>query len=244
MGIFDKSLVKIIFDTLTDPKSSGLSSRKLPISTTTPTLPTGIGTGDPKILDTLEKLDTVLMDVDTEGEKRGYERAAAEYDAAYVRIENEYLTAKNLLEQLITSKDTEATRLISKLQKLEEDKRILERKVHEKTKQVSNKYNIPVSSITQSLVSGTLLIGGSGTGVLDLIYRYKSKKLKEAEKKGYEEARQLYRKKIRELKDNLELLRKKSSAELQELAKLITDTIKEISDIETKIAELEIVLNS
>ena len=164
MGIFDKSLVKIIFDTLTDPKSSGLSSRKLPISTTTPTLPTGIGTGDPKILDTLEKLDTVLMDVDTEGEKRGYERAAAEYDAAYVRIENEYLTAKNLLEQLITSKDTEATRLISKLQKLEEDKRILERKVHEKTKQVSNKYNIPVSSITQSLVSGTLLIGGSGTG--------------------------------------------------------------------------------
>ena len=81
-------------------------------------------------------------------------------------------------------------------------------------------------------------------GLLDLIYRYKSKKLKEAEKKGYEEARQLYRKKIRELKDNLELVRKKSSAELQELAKLITDTIKEISDIETKIAELEIVLNS
>ena len=54
----------------------------------------------------------------------------------------------------------------------------------------------------------------------------------------------MYKKKIRELKDNLELLKKKGDAELQELASLITDAIKEISDAETKIAELEIVLNS
>lgn len=87
-------------------------------------------------------------------------------------------------------------------------------------------------------------MGGSGTGILDLIYRYKSKKLKEAEEKGYAEARRLYRRKIQELKDNLELLKKKGDVEIQELTKLITDTIKEISDAETKIAELEIVLNS
>lgn len=248
MGIFVKSLAGMIFDAITDSKSSsrssGSSSWKPHVPTTTTTVPTGIGLGGGNILDTLEKLDTVLMDVDTEGEKRGYERAAVEYDAAYERIENEYLTAKKMLDQQMVNKDAEATRLISKLQQLEEDKKFLERQVREKTKQVSNKYNIPVSSITQSLNAGTLLIGGSGMGVLDLIYHYKSKKLKEAEEKGYAEARSLYRKKIRELKDNLELLKKKGDAELQELAKLITDAIKEISDVETKIAELEIALNS
>ena len=251
MGIFGKSLAGMIFDAITDSKSSGSSrgssgssSWKPYIPTTTTTVPTGIGLGGGNILDTLEKLDTVLMDVDTEGEKRGYERAAAEYDAAYERIENEYLTAKKMLDQQMANKDAEATRLISKLQQLEEEKKNLERQVREKTKQVSNKYDIPVSSVSQSLASGTLLMGGSGTGVLDLIYRYKSKKFKEAEEKGYAEARRLYKKKIRELKDNLELLKKKGDAELQELASLVTDAIKEISDAETKIAELEIVLNS
>lgn len=251
MGIFGKSLAGLIFDAITDTKSSGSSrdssgssSWKPYIPTTNTTVPTRIGLGGGNILDNLEKLDTVLMDVDTEGVKRGYERAAAEYDAAYERIENEYLTAKKMLDQQMVNKDAEATRLIYKLQQLEEDKKNLERRVREKTKQVSNKYDIPVSSVSQSLASGTLLMGGSGTGVLDLIYRYKSKKLKEAEEKGYAEARRLYRKKIRELKDNLELLKKKGNAELQELAKLITDAIKEISDAETKIAELKIALNS
>ena len=253
MGIFGKSLAGMIFDAITDSKSSGSSrgssgsssssSWKSYIPTTTTTMPNiGLGSRNGGILDTLEKIDTILTDVDNEGEKRGYERAAAEYDAAFERIENEYLTAKKLLEQKMANKDAEASRLISKLQQLEEDKKNLERRVREKTKQVSTKYDIPVSSVSQSLASGTLLMGG--TGVLDLIYRYKSKKLKEAEEKGYAEARRLYKKKIRELKDNLELLKKKGDAELQELASLITDAIKEISDAETKIAELEIVLNS
>lgn len=243
-------LAGVVYDKIKDSKSSGSSKGSSGISPLKPyipeiptTFPTGIGQRD-NILDTLEKLDMLFMDVDTEGEKRGYERAAAEYDAAYERIENEYLTAKKLLDQQMVNKDAEATRLISKLQQLEEEKKYLEREVREKTKQVSNKYGIPVSSVTQSLASGNLLTSGSGMGILDLIYRYKSKKLKEAEEKGYAEARRLYRKKIRELKDNLELLKKKGDAELQELAELITDAIKEISNIETKIAELEIVLNS
>lgn len=101
MSIFGKSLAGVIFDAITDSKSSGSSngssgssSWKPYIPTTTTTVPTVIGLGGGNILDTLEKLDTVLMDVDTEGEKRGYERAAAEYDAAYDRIESEYFTAK------------------------------------------------------------------------------------------------------------------------------------------------------
>lgn len=253
MGIFGKSLAELIFDAITDSISPGSSkgssgsssfnSWEPYIPTTTTSMPyIGLGSRSGNILDTLEKIDTILTDVDTEGEKRGYERAVAEYDAAFERIEKEYLTAKNLLEQKMANKDAEASRLISKLQQLEEDKKNLDRRVREKTKQVSIKYDIPMSSVSQFLASGTLLMGG--TGVLDLIYFHKSKKLKEAEEKGYAEARRLYKKKIRELKDNLELLKKKGEAELQELDSLIIDAIKEISESETKIAELEIVLNS
>lgn len=250
MSIFGKSLAGLIFDAVTDKKTSGKSSGSSSwtsyVPKTTTTMPTGVGLGSKSggILETIEKIDTILMDVDTEGQKRGYERAAAEYDAAYERIEKEYLVAKRVLEQQMASKDDEASKLISKLQQLEKEKKAVARRVNEKTKQVSGKYNIPVPSVTRGLTSGTLMMGGSGAGVFDLVYMYKNKKLKEAEEKGYQEARRLYKKKINELKENLDRLKNKGDAELQELAELITDVIREIADAESKIAELEIALNS
>lgn len=56
------------------------------------------------ILDTLEKIDTILTDVDTEVEKRS----------------------------------------LKELQQLEEDKNNLECRIREKTKHISNKYDIPI----------------------------------------------------------------------------------------------------
>lgn len=247
MGLFGKSLAGIIIDAITNSSSSsGLSSSSWEpsIPTTTTTVPTIPGMGSGGIFDTLEKLDTVLMDVDTEGQKRGYERAAAEYDAAFERVEKEYLETKRLIDKQIATKGSEASGLISKLQELEREKEKLNWQIKDKTRQVSSKFNISTSSVSQSLASGTLLIGGSGTGVLDMIYMYKSKKLKEAEEKGYSEARRLYRKKIRELKDNAERLKIKGNVGVQELMNLISDAIREISEAETKIAELEIALNS
>lgn len=79
--------------------------------------------------------------------------------------------------------------------------------------------------------------------VLDIAYEYKKKKLDEAEREGYEKARKLYKKKIAELKTNFEKLRKKGNSEIQEALDLINDIMKEISDTEMKIADLEIVLN-
>ena len=120
---FTFGLIGAICDGIKDSKTSG-SSRSNPIKidlpTTPTTVPTGIGLGKGGVLDTLEKLDTILMDVDTEGEKRGYERAAAEYDVAYERIENEYLETKKMFESQKANKDEESSRLIKKLQRLEE----------------------------------------------------------------------------------------------------------------------------
>lgn len=238
----NKSIVGLIASAITGSKSSQGSNSRRYVPTTTTTILDGPGLGE--ISKTAEKIKTVLSDVETEGKKRGYERAAAEYDAAYERIENEYLAAKRILEQQTAGKEAEVSRLLTKLQQLESKKKTLEHAVREKAEQVSETYHISPSSVSQCLSSGTLLTGGTEATVLDLIYRYKGQKLKNAEEKGYAEARQLHRKKIKELKDNLERLRAKGEAEIRDLANLIADAIEEISESETKIAELEIVLNS
>ena len=67
--------------------------------------------------------------------------------------------------------------------------------------------------------------------------------MQEAEAKGYEAARKIYKAKIRELKDNLERLKSTGDKEIQEMCALIRDVLKEISNAETKIAELEIALH-
>ena len=193
---------------------------------------------------TLDKLELIFTDVDLEGAKRGYSRAAKEYNAAYERIKNEYSITEQMLDQEKINKEIESDRLISKLQQLEEVKSKLENQINCQLKQVSNKYQIPVSTISVALYSGNLLTSGSEVGLIDYNYNYKSKKMKEAEEKGYREARNLHMKKIRELSNNLRNLKEKKDAELQKLVELITDAIKEIADVETKIAELRIVLNS
>ena len=42
---------------------------------------------DPSLFD---KLDLLFTDVETEGKKQGYERAAREYESLYLEIENKY----------------------------------------------------------------------------------------------------------------------------------------------------------
>lgn len=70
----------------------------------------------------------------------------------------------------------------------------------------------------------------------------KVKKLLEAERDGYLEAKKLYEEKIGKLKKELEELKRKGSAEIQEMSNMIIEILDAIADEQMKIAELKILL--
>ena len=114
--------------------------------------------------------------------------------------------------------DMQSDALIEKLEALEKQKRRLENQVEQKTKAVSEKYDIPVSQVKSGLNSSNGFIASEPWGspgsilldiVLDIAYNHKAKKLREAERRGYSEAKKLYEEKIGKLKKELEELKRK-----------------------------------
>lgn len=190
-----------------------------------------------------DKLEMLFKDVETEGKKQGYMRAAEEYGKAFKAVENEFKETKELIENQKYSHDAKVEVLISRLEIMEKQKAELEKQVERKTKDVSTKYNVPMGDVTKSLVAGTLVcIGPENIDILGLIYNHKEKKLKEAEGRGYAEAKELYLEKIANLKKDLLDLKKKGSKEVRELLMLINDLFDSISKEQMKIAELKILL--
>lgn len=219
----------------------GLFDKKSSWMMTGPLVPFGLGGDDVGIA---KKVKTIFTDVETEGKKQGYERASAEYEPAYKAIKKEYDETKKALEEAMAEKGKQVDKLVARLQQLESKKADLEKKIKNKAKKVSTQFNIPLSSVTESMAAGALVMGGTGFGLIDIIYNYKERKLRAAEEKGYAEAKEIYENKINELKENLRRLKKKGDSEIQEMMNLINDVITEIIEEETQIAELEIVLNS
>lgn len=192
----------------------------------------------------VEKVKMVFTDVEIEGKKQGYDRASKEYGKVYRTIEKEFLETKKLIEEQRTSYDNKADALINKLELLEREKAKLEDQVHSKTQAVSRKFDIPFKDVKNSLASGTLLVGGpmGSFDILDLIYKYKKKELKEAEQRGYVEARELYENKISKLKKELRRLKKNGNKDIKKLVTMINEIFEAIADEQMKIAELRIFL--
>lgn len=197
--------------------------------------------------DIIDKVEMLFTDVEKEGKKKGYSRAAEEYGKVFRSIESEYKQAKELIESQKNMYDMQSDALIEKLEALEKQKRRLENQVEQKTKAVSEKYDISVSQVKEGLNSSTGLIasepwGSPGSILLDIAYDHKVKKLREAERDGYLEAKKLYEEKIGKLKKELEELKRKGSAEIQEMSNMIIEILDAIADEQMKIAELEILL--
>lgn len=190
----------------------------------------------------LEKVDMLLTDVETEGKKQGYARAVAEYDKAFRAIEGEYDATKKLIEYQKDTYDTQSDALIEKLSELEHQKEKLENQVMQKTKDVSVKYDIPIPKVQRSLVAGTLIMGSDTVDVLGIIYRHKERKLREAEQRGYLEAKELYETKIAKLKSDMAILKNKGTAKIKELLNMIDEILAAIAEKQMEIAELKILL--
>lgn len=191
----------------------------------------------------IDRLEITLMDdVVTEGKKRGYCRAANEYGKVFRSIETEYKQAKELIEAHKNMYDAQSDALIEKLESLESQKRRLENQVKQKCIALSEKYDIPVSQVQRGLATGTLIMGPATVDILGMIYRYKEKKLREAEQDGYLEARELYESKIAKLKKELAELRSKGSADIKKMVSMIDEILDAIAEEQMKIAELKILL--
>ena len=209
----------------------------------------GPGFGIPDITDPLgikktkKQVEMLFKDVETEGKKQGYVRASKEYESAFRRVENEYRETKKILDNDIMSNDEKIEALLVELERLEERRNKLEKKVKTKTQNVSDTYDIPIEQINTSMASGTLIMGTPSFSALDIICSYKERKMQKAEERGYQEARELYLEKIEKLKVKLEELKKKSSKKLKELTDMAKEIMSDIADEELKIAELQILLN-
>lgn len=192
---------------------------------------------------TKDKVEMLFTDVETEGKKQGYDRAAKEYGVAYQKIEREFKETKEFIENQKNVYGTQAYQFIERLEVLEEQKEKLEKQVNSKVNDVSRKYNIPVGEIKGSMAAGTLLAGGPVTvDILGIIYSYKEKKLRHAEQRGYAEAKELYETKIQKLKDELQSLKEKGNSEIKKLLNQILEILDAIAVKEMQIAELKILL--
>ena len=182
---------------------------------------------EPSIIDKVEMLFT---DVEEEGRKRGYSRAAEEYGKVFRSIESEYKQAKELIESQKNMYDIQSDALIEKLEALENKKRRLENQVEQKTKAVSEKYDIPISAVKECVASNSMIGMSVTMSILGAIYDHKEKKLREAEERGYSEAKKLYEEKIGKLKKELEELKRKGSAKIQEMSNMIIEILDAIAD--------------
>lgn len=197
--------------------------------------------GRRKLEDVVEKIDMILAsDVETEGKKKGYARAAEEYEIAFERLQEEYLNVKKIANKTILEKEEKCNKLIEKIQELEKEKKFLIEKRDSKMKDISEKYDVSLSKVSDLLSQG--IISSNQISLIELIYNYKKKKMLKAEREGYIEARNIYIEKIKELKNNLERLRIKNDKELKELISIIRDALREISNLEVEIAEMKILL--
>lgn len=192
----------------------------------------------------VKKVEMLFTDVETEGKKQGYDRASKEYGKVYCAIETEYFETIKMIEQQKNSYDNKADVLINKLASLERDKTKLEQQIHSKAQDVSHKFNIPFGDVKRSLDSGKLLVGGAmvSVDILGLIYKHKEKKLKQAEQRGYAEARELHENKISKLKALLRREKENGNRDIKELVTMICEIFEAIADEQMKIAELRILL--
>ena len=235
MGLFGKSITEIF----TDAAKRTLDNPDLGRYIAGPICgPVTINSDD------IKKVKTIFSDVETDGRKQGYARAASEYEDAFRRVEREYEKTKDVLTQQMAEKEATATKLIAQLQQLERKRKQLKERLDEKTEQVADQYDLPYSTVAGAVSGAGVIMSRPGFSLIDLLYHYKNRRLQEYEEEGYQEARKIYRRKIRELTDNLEQLKQKAAKEIQEEMSLIQDALMEVSELEAKIAEMEIALQT
>lgn len=186
---------------------------------------------------TIDKIEMLFTDVETKGEKQGYARAAKEYGPIYEKIANEYKETKELFVKQKSAYKNQAYELNKRLENLEKERESLQKQMISVRDDIAKKYNIPPEKIIGLMRVGCV---PEMLGILDMIYSYKEKKLRQAELRGYTKARELYERKIKKLQDELHRLKEKVSSDKEAMQNLVLQMSDEIVKIQMQIAELRI----
>ena len=202
----------------------------------------GILFGKRKSASISDKVKMVFTDAKAEGEKKGYEKAAKQYDDVLKKAEEFY----NEIEEIVRKKkgfyQEQSKRLTDMLIVVQYEKKQLENELDLKIATVSEKYNIPVEKLKMGRIVDNVLMTVPQLYWLDLVYSYKENKMYKAEQEGYKEAQKSYRTKILNLKSNLRELQKEVDTTLQETLEQIVDLVILITSEQMEIAELKMAL--
>lgn len=190
--------------------------------------------------DIIDKVRMVFADVETEGKKKGYARAAAEYERAFHSIEDEYKQTEKLIKSQGNKYDIQSNYMIEKLNSLEKQMRQLESQVKQETKAISDKCGIPATQIQTSLAAGTLITGPGIADILGMVYQYKERKFRKAEQRGYLEVKKWYEARINDLKSKLATLKREGNDEILEMINMMSKLLETIAEKEMQVAELKI----
>lgn len=198
------------------------------------------------IIGGIENIELLLADdVETEGKKQGYARAAKEYERVFASLQREWASAAQMIEARKESQTAEDKELIARLQAAEGRKERLKQQLDEKARRLSAKQGIPIDSIhaaVSGIHSAFVLPVMPRIDILDMAARKKREKMVKAEREGYLEAKALYEEKLRKEREKLEKLKEKGAVEIQKLVDIAVSALSSISKTEMEIADLEIML--
>ncbi len=183
----------------------------------------------------------LFKNVEIEGKKQGYKRAASEYEKAFAQITKSYQLAREQAEMEQIDYNDQVEVLTKQLCALEKQKSLLKRQFGQKVAKVSSKYNLAVETVQNMAETGRVL-ASDVFFITSYIHGYKDRKLQKAEQEGYREARSLYEEKIEKIKGNLQELKRMANADIKKLLDLIDDLLEAIAEERMKIADLNVLL--
>ena len=193
-----------------------------------------------------EQVDILFMeDVQTEGKKRGYAKAADEYEVLYRNLEEEYRKVIQLMSDQKLSKDEKFNKLITKLQHLEQERKEIEDEFRRDINRAAARHGVSSSTIMSTISSTRMSVSHNiicNDSLIDILCSGKEKKFRKAEAAGYKEAKALFTKKLDRKKAELEGRITALQSDLSHTANLIKKTLYAITEEETKITELRILM--
>lgn len=98
----------------------------------------------------IDKAELIMTDAETEGKKRGFEKASAEYEPAYKILEKEYEAAIKLLAKERDLYDSTLEELAEKLRCIETEQQALRMEADVMEECISRLYDIPVEEIKEA----------------------------------------------------------------------------------------------